>query len=127
MNGPRPPFGGRRPRQVPPENTPVQEPLGVTEQTPVHPFGRRHKVPFGENPVIEEVPNATEAPKVPQSGYPPVMGRRRVRPSNEQTEIPVAPPVPQVPAREANKPVRGDSMLEAIIKLVNSLLNFRGK
>ncbi|HWJ02908.1 MAG TPA: hypothetical protein VNU93_04460, partial [Verrucomicrobiae bacterium] len=38
--------------------------------------------------------------------------------------IPVVPPVP-VP--EKAKPLRNDSLLEAIIKLVGSIMNFKGK
>ncbi len=57
-------------------------------------------------------------------------GRERTKDSQleqpAKLQAPVIPPVPE-PVKAKAKPVRSDSLLEAIIKLVNSILTFKGK
>ncbi len=53
----------------------------------------------------------------------PRFTERRAQPVEPEVQItPEVPPVPQL-----SKPVRNDSLLEAFIRLVNSLIKFREK
>jgi len=91
---------------------------------PRPPFFGPRRQPLGEET------EKTVQDAAPAEQY--VMFRRRRQQFNGETEttnqVPAeAPLVPPVPEPAPAKPVRQPSLLEAIIKLVNSILTFKAK
>jgi len=132
VDGHRPPLFGPRHNNTGEEKSTLQT---NNPWAPPHmPMGRRRFIPSES-----EQPLRTEQPVAKLEAPAPRRLRERFAPLEPAQDPSVkglehkghfgihAEDVPPVPAPIKARPVRSDSLLEAIIKLVNSILTFKGK
>lgn len=127
MGGSRPPFSG--PRRRTPAGANGMDPH---QGSPAMHMPRRRRLSPTEQG--QDPGNDRLAPAIPA----PVTRRRRerlvpseqgqeTRPSFPAAAVSLVPEVPPVSETVKPKPVSSESLLESIVKLVNSILTFKGK